>query len=625
MKMYRLVLTNLFLLFGLSSLVAQKDLYIAKGACMHELYYAHTGAGQVPGHSDFHLQLNDSTVLVVSVVMSPESRQRLQAWPSELDLECGRAANTITPAEVREVNGARRAAWFVESAPDNTFNRYPVRELSLIVETPRYFKWIRAVNTIYFDLVNEPQVEITVSTTDSPWEAVYMNRSAFSINGKAVYGYSFLEKPTQGTAPDGMSTFFPGIGPVTIVSGNDTLDLVMVDKQPIMDFLTLFADVKMRLRNVAPEAPALPVEPAINPAADNKPIDNPVVTPPVADKPSVTPADQPVQRVYQMDANGYYTVQAGDNLGIVAQNFKVELEKLRQWNRLGDANALTVGQKLLVRSASDPAVPPVQQVPVMDGVHVVRKGESLYDISDRYKVSLTELMTLNELNSFDLVEGQRIVYRAGAKPQQAPKPREARIGYHIVKPGETLNGLAKQYSTTVKDLIEWNGMANAEVRVGDEIRVQRPANVNPPPPTPQQQAPAKPIAPNPPGVTTHTVAPGETLSAISKKYGIGVADLKRINGLTTDVINIGQVLRVSLPSATGQQSTPPQKLPVPQTPEAPKQPAPAKPTAVYHTVAKGETLYRIAQNYGTTVGALGKLNNLGNSSEIQIGQQLRVK
>ncbi|KGQ22875.1 C40 family peptidase [Thermus filiformis] len=94
---------------------------------------------------------------------------------------------------------------------------------------------------------------------------------------------------------------------------------------------------------------------------------------------------------------------------------------------------------------------------------------------------------------------------------------------------------------------------------------------------------------------THTVAPGDTLYSIARRYGTTVEELSRLNGLESFLLKPGQVLLL------------------------PKKEAPGP----VHVVAPGDTLYSIARRYGTTVEELLRLNGL-ESSEIKVGQVLKL-
>ncbi|MCZ2826371.1 LysM peptidoglycan-binding domain-containing protein [Modestobacter sp. VKM Ac-2982] len=122
----------------------------------------------------------------------------------------------------------------------------------------------------------------------------------------------------------------------------------------------------------------------------------------------------------------------------------------------------------------------------------------------------------------------------------------------------------------------------------------------------------EPVAPAPaPAVTgNHTVVPGDTLGQIALDQGTTVAELMAINGLTSTVIGVGQVLAVPGPPAAA---------PAPQP--APE-PAPVvAPTT--HTVVPGDTLGQIALDQGTTVTELMAANGL-TSTVILVGQVLVV-
>ena len=115
----------------------------------------------------------------------------------------------------------------------------------------------------------------------------------------------------------------------------------------------------------------------------------------------------------------------------------------------------------------------------------------------------------------------------------------------------------------------------------------------------------------PPDVVTdrHTVRPGDTLGAIARRYRTSVDAIKRLNGLRSNLIRVGQVLRV--PSRGGAETAPP-------TPAA-------KPgETVTHIVRNGDNLFQIAKTYGTTVEKIKAANGL-NSDIIAVGQKLVIQ
>lgn len=116
---------------------------------------------------------------------------------------------------------------------------------------------------------------------------------------------------------------------------------------------------------------------------------------------------------------------------------------------------------------------------------------------------------------------------------------------HTLKQGETLSMLAKQYNTSVGDIMRMNGMhADTKLVYGSPIKI---------PSTQKQTTPVtktEPVAiPAPPaassGEVTHIVAKGETLYSISKKYNITVDQIKAWNNLTDNSAKLGTLLIIS--------------------------------------------------------------------------------
>lgn len=113
--------------------------------------------------------------------------------------------------------------------------------------------------------------------------------------------------------------------------------------------------------------------------------------------------------------------------------------------------------------------------------------------------------------------------------------------------------------------------------------------------------------------STHTVEPGQTYYSISRLYGLTVDELLTLNNRTTnDLLAAGQTLKVKAPS----ESTTP----------APARTAMSSPSAsetTYHTVAKGETMFRISKQYGVTIEQIQGWNNLTDAG-VKEGQKIKI-
>lgn len=115
---------------------------------------------------------------------------------------------------------------------------------------------------------------------------------------------------------------------------------------------------------------------------------------------------------------------------------------------------------------------------------------------------------------------------------------------HTLEQGETLSMLASKFKTTVGDIMRLNAMhAQSQLVVGEKIKI--PGAGKTVPPAAAEKPAAIPVAVQNPGTLTHTVQQGETLYAISKKYGVTVEQLKQWNSLENIAIEIGRQLAVN--------------------------------------------------------------------------------
>ena len=163
-------------------------------------------------------------------------------------------------------------------------------------------------------------------------------------------------------------------------------------------------------------------------------------------------------------------------------------------------------------------------------VHIVKSGENLGSIANKYRISVKQLKSWNKLKSNTIYPGQKlIVYSSGAPMAQSgnekPVERSTEQKIHTVKSGENLTVIAKKYKCTVTNLKDWNNLKSTNLKIGQKLKVYPPSK----------------SSNN--GSITHTVKKGDNLWDISRKYGVTVEQIRRLNGLSSKaVLKIGQKL-----------------------------------------------------------------------------------
>lgn len=195
-------------------------------------------------------------------------------------------------------------------------------------------------------------------------------------------------------------------------------------------------------------------------------------------------------------------------------------------------------------------------------------------------------------------------------PQQpAVKPT-----HHIVKQGETLYSISRMYATTVSDIISWNNLGDAPIKIGQDLLIAEPLKT--PEKDPFQSEEAAATQPN---TGYHTVATGETLYQIAKKYNVSLESLRNWNNLVDNNIAIGQRLLVTAPA--GEPAQVEEAAPVRSET---KTASTTNGEALYHMVAAGESMYQISRKYGVTIKDIMQWNNK-NDFNVSLGEKLLIK
>ena len=174
-------------------------------------------------------------------------------------------------------------------------------------------------------------------------------------------------------------------------------------------------------------------------------------------------------------------------------------------------------------------------------IHVVKKGQTLYSISRAYNVPEKEISRENPILITGLQEGMvlKIPFvpeTAGSSEQTQTQTQDTgHYIYHKFKKGETLYSLSHTYNVKVKDIVEANpGITPDNISIGMMVKIPRESVV------PERIE----FASQNKGYTVHTVAPGETLYSLAKRYNVTVRDIRQANAGLQNTLHPGQELQI---------------------------------------------------------------------------------
>lgn len=189
--------------------------------------------------------------------------------------------------------------------------------------------------------------------------------------------------------------------------------------------------------------------------------------------------------------------------------------------------------------------------------YTVQKGDTLSRIASKYKTTVPSLKSINNLSS-DMIYINQVLKvdeaPATAPVAQPPSTVTTEVKYHTVVSGDSLSKIAILYKISLSDLRKWNNQTSDLIYPGQKFVVSAPSSSTNTTTTPP--APTTPVATNPPITTTgseYIVKSGDYLGKIASQFGTTVQELKSLNGLSSDIIYVGQKLLVSKTSTTSTQ------------------------------------------------------------------------
>jgi len=177
-----------------------------------------------------------------------------------------------------------------------------------------------------------------------------------------------------------------------------------------------------------------------------------------------------------------YVVKSGDSLSVIAKKFTTSTSAIRSLNKL-NSNTIRIGQELLV-PLTDGAINsehlPKQMRMAANKTsrtklsHTVKSGDTLWDISREYDVTMDELAKWNKLKKSAVLRlNQKLtVYKSQNKTTSVPKSTNRTITYKVRR-GDSLARIASKFNLTVSEIIKWNNLAGQKyLQPGQKLKLK---------------------------------------------------------------------------------------------------------------------------------------------------------
>ena len=199
--------------------------------------------------------------------------------------------------------------------------------------------------------------------------------------------------------------------------------------------------------------------------------------------------------------SNYYTVKSGDSLWSISRKFGVSVNELKKVNNLS-SNLLSIGQNLII---------PGKKNNTSSNEYVVKKGDTLYGIANKYNVSVDNLKSYNNLSTDSLSIGQTI---------KIPD-NKANSNEYVVKSGDSLYSISRKYGVSVDELMSVNNLKSTVLSVGQVLKIPNSGEVT---------------------NVIYTVKKGDSLWSIEKNNKATVDAIVKLNNLSNANLSIGQKL-----------------------------------------------------------------------------------
>jgi murein DD-endopeptidase MepM/ murein hydrolase activator NlpD len=307
-----------------------------------------------------------------------------------------------------------------------------------------------------------------------------------------------------------------------------------------------------------------------------------------------------------------YKVTKGDSLWSISQKYNISLDLILSYNQIKEKDILSLGQIIKIPQDN------FQNADCI--VHIVRKGETLWSIAQKYNLTVNSIAVTNGMVNLELISiGQKIKIpsfkaiipdKKQSNSEIVPENKNEsnnqttnnlKPSIHIVQVSDNLWNIAQRYGVSVGVIVDVNNLGNKNLlSIGQKLEI--PAIGGGGSDSYQEREPT---------IITHTVVKGDTLWGISKRYDVTMSSIISTNNLKEiSRLSIGQELKIPITNMDIAEA------------EGYNQEAAAEEIIYY--VKKGESLWSISRNYNVKLESIIAANNITDASKISAGKRLII-
>ncbi|MED1129448.1 LysM peptidoglycan-binding domain-containing protein [Bacillus paralicheniformis] len=271
-------------------------------------------------------------------------------------------------------------------------------------------------------------------------------------------------------------------------------------------------------------------------------------------------------------------VKSGDSLWKLSAEYNTSVSALQSANNLS-STVIYVGQTLKVpdgkskSSSQTKSASSSSSSSTAKSTYTVKLGDSLWLIAKDYKTTVKEIKNLNGLSSDMIYPGQKLVIKGSAKntgsssgssssssskSSSSSSSSQSSSSTYKVKLGDSLWKIANNLNMTIAEIKTLNNLKSDTIYPNQVLKVKGTVSSGSKKSSgsSSNSSSSKTNTSSSSKTTTYTVKPGDSLWKIANSMNVTVQSIREANRLKTDVLQVGQKLKISGASTSGSSGSP---------------------------------------------------------------------